>query len=592
MNRQHLLLLVIMLAVGAIAAWLYWPARQGEFLHWDDYEYLATIEHWQKVSWASTHWAFSSTGHDYYSPLTWLSYFFDHQVAGMNARRFHATSVVIHALNAGVVCLLVWLLTGAAGARATTRFSLAALVGLVFGVHPLQVESVAWLAERKTVLSAHFTLWSLCAYAQSAPSARPKPWRLAALLFFVLALLAKPQAVTVPLVMLALDLYPLRRWPAISWRQLISEKLPYWLLSIACSALTVKAVFAGEGSDPVSVAGVQSRCLVTARGTIFYLWKLFWPSWLSPYYPLEGEVSLRILEFVMTGIVFGALSASACWCVRRWPAWTSAWAAYLAFLLPVIGLVRTGNQAVADRYMYLALLPIVLLAAGGGLWLWHRLHPTGRTALAVLAGCYLLFLGYSTRAQIPVWHDDVSMWSAAWMHFPNSGLVNSALSKALARRGDLTDAMRLAQRAVQLNPETEETHLQIGVLDVLWITAARPFRNCRPRSAWAPPVIGLGTIGILHCTIWRGPTVARAIPGGRAKFCKLSSPQPGSLPRSRELTRSWTISGGIQSMARSSRRCCVSERVAQRRSRRRQIGLQFQRGFQMRNRLRILPLPN
>ncbi len=454
-------------AIVVVTLWLHWPAVQGKFLHWDDPLYLKNVAHWQKVSWSSVRWAFSTTGHDYYSPLTWLSYLIDHQTAGLDPHRFHATNVVIHALNTGVVGLLVWMIAARSGAGPVARHGLVAGVALVFGLHPLQVESVAWVAERKNVLSSHFALWSLCAYLQAERTARPKLWRSMALLLFALALLAKPQVMTLPLVMLALDLYPLRRWPATGWRRLISEKTGFWLLSFACGLLTVYAVFQVETPDPTTLAGIQQRCLVAMRGVIFYIWKLAWPAWLSPFYPLEGEISIRVPEFAVTTVLFLAVCGFALRSVKRLPAWTSAWVAFLALLLPVIGLVQTGNQAAADRYMYLALLPLSLVAAAAVAGACRKCSVFLRSVLVVFVGCYLLFLAWTTRAQIPVWRNDLNLWHAAYQRFPESGYVNTALANALRRQGQLTDALPFAQRAVELAPQAGQARESLGVIHLL-----------------------------------------------------------------------------------------------------------------------------
>ena len=204
-STRMILVPALALMVMAITVWVQWPCVHGGFLNWDDDLYLEEVARHPQLSWQTITWAFSTTVPFYYHPLTFLSHVADHQLWGTDPWRHHLTSLLLHGLNAGLVLLFVWLLLENVGASVGERVALACGVALVFGLHPLQVEAVAWLAERKTVLCAFFSLMSLCAYLQMTRRLSSRGWWWATTLLFTAALLAKPMAMSLPLVMLILD---------------------------------------------------------------------------------------------------------------------------------------------------------------------------------------------------------------------------------------------------------------------------------------------------------------------------------------------------------------------------------------------------
>jgi hypothetical protein len=269
---------------------------------------------------------------------------------------------------------------------------------------------------------------------------------------FLAALLSKPMAVSLPIVMLALDFYPLRRQTHWGWWALVKEK---WFLFTCCVALGVVTIISQSRAGAVTnLAGFSAtaRCVVAARNIIFYVWKLIWPAWLSPYYPLEGKIPLGAPEFVFSVIGVVSITAFVFWRRRRVPAVCSAWCAYLTLIAPVSGLMQVGGQGAGDRFMYLAMIPILLLAATGCVWLWRQFSLPGRSALIGLLGCLLLFYGFQTRGQIGIWHDDETLWTAAVGYFPDSVLTNWKLSLALMNQHRYEKALVYAHKAARLNP--------------------------------------------------------------------------------------------------------------------------------------------
>ena len=446
--------------VAALTVYVQWPTLHNGFVHWDDPLYLGKVSQLERISFPAIGWLATALLPLYYHPLTWLSHLIDFQLWSWDMAGHHATSVLLHGMNAGLVFLLVWMLTGVAGKlSASARFTVAAVVAATFGIHPLQVEPVAWLAERKTVLCGSFSLMCLCAYLravadlQASESVTPRMrWWWLMICLFLAALLSKPMAVSLPVVMLVLDFYPLHRQTRDGWWILLKEK---WFLFTCCVALGIVTIVSQSRAGAVTNLagfGLAARCVVAARNVIFYVWKLIWPAWLSPYYPLEGEIPLGAPEFVFPAIAVICITGFAFSQRRRAPVVWGAWCAYLAMLAPVSGLMQVGGQGAGDRFMYLAMIPILLLLAAGCLWLWRHFGLLGRGALAGLLGCLLLFYGFQARGQIGVWHDDETLWTAAIRYFPDSVLTNWKLSLALMDQHRYEEAQAYAQQAARKNP--------------------------------------------------------------------------------------------------------------------------------------------
>ena len=449
---------IIALAIAVFTVWLYWPCTANGFLHWDDEPYIAHAMNHAALSLDTVRWAFSTRQLFYYHPLTLLSHALDYRFWGGNPAGHHATNVVLHALNSSLVFWLAWMLS--AGDR--ERFAVATGVALVFAIHPLQVESVAWVAERKNVLCGFFSLATLCAYVRG--------WRWATLGLFAAALLAKPMAVSLPVVMLALDFYPLRRQAAVGWQRLLVEKLPFVMMAAGLAGLTVWAQSEMGAMMKLGGRSLADRSLIATRGMVFYLWKLAWPAWLSPYYPLAGVVSLRQAEYWMPLTAVVMISAVSVWTARQAPGVLAAWVAFVASILPVSGLMQAGSQAAADRFMYLAMLPVLGLMAAACVWVWRQMKWPGRSAVAVLLVCELAFLALRARGQMFAWRNDETMWRSVLTSFPDSGLANQGLSQALLDQARIDEALGYAQHAVAVAPWVGEAH---GALANVWLKAGR-----------------------------------------------------------------------------------------------------------------------
>ena len=448
----HRRLTWLALGVGLLTLALYWPARHLQLTYWDDVGYLQ-IAQTNRLTWAGIKYAFTST-YIYYQPLTWLSHGVDSVVWGQDYGRQHLQSVGWHALNAALVVVLVWQLARARPDR--ERLLLAGWVGLVFAVHPLQVEAVAWLAGRKTVLAGCFSLLCILAYLTAVVS---RQWWWLVVTAYTAAVLSKPMAVPLPAVLLALDFFPLRRHASQSWGRLLGEK---WLLFVLAGMVTA-VTFVGQaatgalGTIPLTF---PERLLVASRSLLFYAWKTVWPAWLSPFYALAGEISLRNPEFQFSavGCLIGA--GLAFLTRRRWPLLLSAGLAYLALVLPVSGLFQAGGQAVADRFAYLPLLAVALIVGTVAVDAWRR-WPV-MIGLVVLL--HLGWLLVRTCQQIPVWTDNVTLWQAVVRQNPNARAEYRYVAEGLVNQHRYDEALQYAAIAYARPDDEPAARQKLGAV--------------------------------------------------------------------------------------------------------------------------------
>ncbi len=444
----------VALVIFAVTVWLYWPSVHGEFLRVDDLEYLRQSERWNGLTWNAVKWSFASTD-PYYHPLPRLSHVLDYQIWGRNAAGHHATSVFLHALNATLVFGFLWTLLGATSLTTGERLMVALLVAVVFAIHPLQTESVAWMSGRTQLLCTTFGIGSLWAYV--AGGRRWIVWGL-----FVLAVLSKPMAVSLPFVMLAVDYFPLRRHERLGWRRLVRDKAVMIAIAGAVGVATMITEPWEHGSTASLVVPLSVRVSRVFESLTFYPLKLVWASHLSPNYVSDAPLS----QWVVLASVLTVLIVTAVVVVqrRRMPMLAAAWGAYVILVLPVSGLLPVGSQVVAQRYAYVAMLPLLLVAGAAVAWLWRRSMVVARLALVGLLVCELCAFAAGTRRLIPDWHNDETMRRATLVEFPDSEEANRALATELFDQDRASEALAYAQRGVELAPHLCEAHVMLGAV--------------------------------------------------------------------------------------------------------------------------------
>src|SRR5881409_3840598 len=364
----------LLIALVTFAAFL--PVLQNQFVDWDDQRNFLDNHHYRGLGWTHLRWMWTThLGH--YIPLTWMTLGLDYLLWGMNPVGYHLTNLLLHAANAVVFFFVVRRLLARALPSPSERGHALALsagfASLVFAIHPLRVESVAWATERRDVLSGLFYLLTLLMYLRACErGARGQRLYWLSVALFGCALLSKSMAVSLPIVLLILDVYPLRRlggslgcWWSEPARRVYVEKIPFVLLAAAASALAVRAQSLVHSMAPLDQLSVAARLAVSAYGLSFYLWKMIVPSNLSPLYPRPLTVDPWAMPFVLSYGLVLATTGIALALRRRVPGLSAAWSAYVVVLLPVLGIVQIGSQIAADRYTYLASFGWATLAGAG-----------------------------------------------------------------------------------------------------------------------------------------------------------------------------------------------------------------------------------
>ena len=435
--------LVILLALVALTLAAYWPAGSCGWVGYDDPSYVINNPMVnQGLREAAFYWAFSAIHGANWHPLTSLSHILDCTLFGVRAGPMHGVNVAWHALNAALV-FIVW-----------RRFSGAvwpsALVAALFALHPLHVESVAWISERKDVLSTALWLLTLLAYARWIERPTPRRYALVAL-GFACALMAKPMVVTLPCTLLLLDYWPLRRWPARTWRALVWEKAPLFVLAAAGSALTFLVQHDAGATDFGTNITVGMRLGNAFVSYARYLGKMLWPAALSPFYPHPGWWPW----WALLGSI--ALFVGAGWFVwrererRRWLVFGWCW--YLGTLAPVIGLVQVGAQSIADRYTYVPLLGIFTIVVWAGAEVVQR-WPRARVPLAAAVALVLAACVARTGRQIRVWENGVALIEHARSVIGDDPIVFREMATALTLAGrPRAEASAQYRRGRELYPD-------------------------------------------------------------------------------------------------------------------------------------------
>jgi len=457
--------LSLLLAVVTLAA--YWPVLRCDFVNYDDPDYFFSNPHvLTGLSSANLVWALTTGFGANWHPLTWLSLMLDAEFIGKGPFGPHLTNLLLHAANTVLVFLLFRRLTGAAWRSA--------FVAALFALHPLHVESVAWVAERKDVLSMFFGLLSLWAYACHAEHLASDGWRMTqtetirsrftfhvsrfywlALLFFALGLMSKPMLVTLPFVMLLLDYWPLGRMSGVGRRAsrvwcLVWEKIPLILLSAVSCWVTFLVQRKAGAVVVLTKYSVSSRIGNAFVSYARYLEKTLWPVSLANPYPYVKHWPLECLLPAVA--LFIMLCVAAAWLGRKFPFGFTGWFWFVGTLIPVIGLVQVGSQSMADRYSYLPLVGLfVILAWGGGeLWL-RRCWP--KPLLVLAAGLLLAAGAWQTRIQLGYWQNTEQLFLHAMAVTQNNIIACNKLGSFYSRQGRMTEAMDYYARALQINPD-------------------------------------------------------------------------------------------------------------------------------------------
>ncbi|MGO8757286.1 MAG: tetratricopeptide repeat protein [Terracidiphilus sp.] len=435
--------LALLLATFAVYA----QVRHFDFVNYDDPDYTTGNPHVrQGLTAQGMAWALTSRDAANWFPVTWVSHMLDAQFFGLKSGWHHLHNVLLHALAAILLCIFLQRATG-------TRWR-GALVAFLFALHPLHVESVAWVAERKDVLSAGFwflTLWAYVRYAK-----RPGWGRyLAVVLSLCLGLMAKPMVVTLPFVLLLLDYWPLARLRK-QWRKAIWEKLPLLALSGAAAAITY---LVQEHAGAVKALPLETRLANATLSYAIYILKTFWPSRLAVFYPYPR--GFAFFPLLAAGLLLAAVTAGAIVLRRRAPYLLTGWGWFVVTLVPVIGLVQAGGQARADRYMYIPMVGLLIMLVWGA----AEVLEMGRAkVLAVpLAAAACLACAALTWVQVGYWRNSETLFRYALEVTEDNSVANHNLGNYLmASPGRLSEAVSYLETAVRIDPDSVPAHTDLG----------------------------------------------------------------------------------------------------------------------------------
>jgi len=468
-NLDYFICLLLITATLAV----FWQVRHHDFINLDDPVYVTQNPHIQSgLSRESVLWAFTSFHSGFWIPLTWVSFMLDFEIYGLNSGGYHLTNLLFHIAN---TLLLFLILRRTTGGRWQSGF-----VAALFALHPLHVESVAWVTERKDVLSTFFWMLTIWAYNHFTTH-RGLNWYLLGLIAFAMGLMAKPMLVTLPFVLILLDYWPLGRirlgqFDGDNTRalqsandlggarsqafRLVLEKLPFFALAAACSVVAFFSQQSSGAAPSMDSLPLNIRVANAFISYAFYMVKMIWPLRLSAFYPHLG-LNLPGWQAVGAGLLLLLITFFVMRFGRRHPYLPVGWLWYLGTLIPVIGLVQVGMQAMADRFTYIPLIGLFIIIAWGvpDLLIKWRFR---NFVLSTAAGIVIAVLMLLTHFQVSLWRNNIILFKQAVAVNANNYLAHINLGGALAEQGNIQEAEKHFSVALKLNPGSAVAHNNLG----------------------------------------------------------------------------------------------------------------------------------
>lgn len=460
-HRDILICLFLIMATGAV----YWQVPSYDFVNYDDNAYVTENQYVKDgLTSKGIVWAFTTIHEGNWHPLTWLSHMLDCQLYGLNAGWHHLTNLLFHIANTVLLFMVFRTMTG--------DLWPSGFVAVLFAIHPLHVESVAWIAERKDVLSAFFWLLTMGCYLRWVQHAGTSTY-LTALLLFGFGLLAKPMVVTLPFVLLLLDYWPLNRLreaksnvrdqhkqDSIAAR-LVWEKTPFFVMAAIASAVTLWAEKQGGAVVSLDMLPFKERVFNTLISYVGYILKTIWPGRLAVFYPYPAMVPLW--QVAGACLLLVSISLLAIKALKQKPYFIVGWLWYLGTLVPVIGLVQIGRQAMADRYTYLPLIGLFVIVAWGipELVAQWRSKKIWLTTLAIVLLSTLMVVAWK---QVGYWKNDLTLFEHALKVTPNNYIAHNSLGATLAKQGRTQEAVDYYLQALRIKPDYVKAHYNLAVV--------------------------------------------------------------------------------------------------------------------------------
>ncbi len=466
LNKKYFYIICLFLVVATFA--VYWQVLDNDFVIYDDDVYVTENIHVNKgVTFDSLTWAFTSSHSSNWHPLTWVSHMIDCQLYGLNPRGHHITSLLFHVANTLLLLLILVRMTGALWQSS--------FVAALFALHPLHVESVAWVAERKDVLSTFFMMLTLWVYTIYVKKGGIKRYLLVVLLF-ILGLMSKPMLVTLPFILLLLDFWPLGRLcllhdtrNVVTGQQtnektdifrLVLEKVPFLALAVVSSVVTFIVQERGGAMELLKSYSLQTRIINAFVAYIEYIVNMVWPVELVVLYPHPGN-SLSLWKGVVAGLVLVLITVLVIRKARRIPYLAVGWLWYVVTLIPVIGIVQVGSQAMSDRYTYITLIGLFVIIAWGAKdllskWL-HRKIWFGTLVAIILPVLIVL-----TWKQVQYWENSNTLFKHTLKHTSNNLLIHNNQGIVLREQGRTEEAIKHYLQALRSNPDYALAHYNLG----------------------------------------------------------------------------------------------------------------------------------
>jgi Tfp pilus assembly protein PilF len=467
LNKKYFYIICLFLVVTTLA--VYWQVLDNDFVNYDDDKYVTENAHVNKgVTFDSLTWAFTSSHASNWHPLTWISHMIDCQLYGLNPRGHHLTSLLFHVANTLLLLLIL--------ARMTGALWQSSFVAALFAIHPLHVESVAWVAERKDVLSTFFMMLTVWAYILYVKKGEVKRYLLV-VLFFVLGLMSKPMLITLPFILLMLDFWPLGRLcllrdtrNVVTGQQtnektdifrLVLEKVPFFALAVASSVVTFIVQERGGAMVLLKSYSLQTRIINAFVAYIEYIVNMVWPVELAVLYPHPGN-SLPLWKGVVAGLALVLITILVIRKARKIPYLAVGWFWYVVTLIPVIGIVQVGPQAMSDRYTYITLIGLFVIIAWGAKDLLSKwLHR--KICLGTLAAIILPVLMVLTWKQVQYWENSITLFKHTLKHTTNNFVIHNNLGVVLKEQGRTEEAIKHYLQALRSNPDYAPAHYNLGV---------------------------------------------------------------------------------------------------------------------------------
>jgi cytochrome c-type biogenesis protein CcmH/NrfG len=455
LNEKRYAPLIYVILAAAILA-VYWQVGGFDFLDYDDQVYVSENPNVRAgINAKSVIWAFTTPGIgiSYWHPVTWLSHMLDCQLFGLNPRWHHLSGLLFHIANS---LLLFWVLKYMTGLIWPSAF-----VAAVFALHPLNVESVAWIAERKNLLSMLFWLLTMGAYGRYVKHPTTGQYLLT-LAAFSLGLMAKPMVVTLPFVLLLLDFWPLGRFRWKALPRLLWEKVPFFALSAVISIATFLVQHRGASVSPLGGLSLQVRICNALVSYVDYIVKMFWPVHLAVIYPFPEPITAPLWKAVGAAVFLVCITIRVLREAERRGYLTVGWLWYLGTLIPVIGLVQVGKQLRADRYTYIPLIGLFIIIS----WFMAEFigkRKYGRAVLAVSAAAVLSALSLCTFRQLQYWRNNETLFAHATEVTENNYIALGALGMALHKQGKVDEAVDKYYQSLKIRPDQDIVHYNLAV---------------------------------------------------------------------------------------------------------------------------------